>query len=467
MSTIPLPALQIQSPQIDPLGSYERVLRLKALMGQQQLQNQQVQAGDLELQQRRQELAARQAMNQAFASSVTKDDSGKLSFDPDKLQSALMSGPAAYQAPQVMENLTKFQKARVDLQNSAADLQSKMSDITGAAAQAIKASGYDPSVAHGILDAVFANQSNSPQALQARSMIDNPQTLKQWTDTQIAQSPAQQKLQNAKDVANIRANNPEMQQMNDWLAKNPGKTPADYQQFKVDQGVQAAVAKETNPAVQRSKVQVAAAEGAARANMDAQIARGSNGALAQVPPHLVTQAADAATKAGQDYASAMQTSQDLKDTLELARNGNVTAFQVLPQEGVLQITTSQGVKRINMAEIQNYAGGGSLLQKIEGIAGKSFSGKSIPSSVLDDMAKVQQVQQKGAESKYRNSLRVINSNYGSDFQPVQMNAASSSLPPIETGYVRIQASDGSLHDLPQANLNKAKQRDPGLKVVNQ
>ncbi len=35
------------------------------------------------------------------------------------------------------------------------------------------------------------------------------------------------------------------------------------------------------------------------------------------------------------------------------------------------------------------------------------------------------------------------------------------------GYVRIQASDGSRHDLPQSNLDKARQRDPGLKVVNQ
>jgi len=31
--------------------------------------------------------------------------------------------------------------------------------------------------------------------------------------------------------------------------------------------------------------------------------------------------------------------------------------------------------------------------------------------------------------------------------------------------VRIQASDGSVHDIPQANLNKAKQRDPNLKVM--
>lgn len=33
------------------------------------------------------------------------------------------------------------------------------------------------------------------------------------------------------------------------------------------------------------------------------------------------------------------------------------------------------------------------------------------------------------------------------------------------GFTRIQASDGSMHDIPTANLDKAKQRDPNLKVV--
>ena len=35
------------------------------------------------------------------------------------------------------------------------------------------------------------------------------------------------------------------------------------------------------------------------------------------------------------------------------------------------------------------------------------------------------------------------------------------------GTTRIKASDGSLHDIPTINLEKAKQRDPGLTVVNQ
>ena len=34
----------------------------------------------------------------------------------------------------------------------------------------------------------------------------------------------------------------------------------------------------------------------------------------------------------------------------------------------------------------------------------------------------------------------------------------------KTGFTRITASDGSVHDIPSDKLNLAKQRDPGLKV---
>jgi hypothetical protein len=38
-------------------------------------------------------------------------------------------------------------------------------------------------------------------------------------------------------------------------------------------------------------------------------------------------------------------------------------------------------------------------------------------------------------------------------------------PRPQGGSVRIQASDGSVHELPQSSLGAAKQRDPGLKVL--
>jgi len=107
-----------------------------------------------------------------------------------------------------------------------------------------------------------------------------------------------------------------------------------------------AIEKETSPAVQAGKIAVATAEGQARANIEAATARGSNAALAQVPPHLVGPATAASTKAGEEYAQAQSVTQRLQAMMEAARRGNVVSYQVLPEEGTLRITTSQGVHRI-------------------------------------------------------------------------------------------------------------------------
>jgi hypothetical protein len=105
--------------------------------------------------------------------------------------------------------------------------------------------------------------------------------------------------------------------------------------------------------------------------------------------------------------------------MDAARSGNVVSYQLIPQEGALQITTSQGVHRINMAEIQNY-GGGSIFQRMEGNFGKQLTGASIPSSVLSDMEAMQKIQAQGSKAKYENTLATVNQTYGSNFKPVEM-----------------------------------------------
>ena len=179
------------------------------------------------------------------------------------------------------------------------------------------------------------------------------------------------------------------------------------------------IQKETNPAVQANKIATAREEGIARASVEAQVARGSNAALAQVPPHLVGPATSDATKAGEEFAQSKSVSDRLAAMMDDAKKGNVVSYQLLPQEGALQLVTSQGIKRINMAEIQNY-GGGSLWQKMEGHIGKALTGESIPSSVLSDMGEMQDIQRRGSTEKYNNSLKTINQNYGSNFKPVTM-----------------------------------------------
>jgi hypothetical protein len=190
--------------------------------------------------------------------------------------------------------------------------------------------------------------------------------------------------------------------------------------FQSALGVQKDVAVATNPQIQQGKVQVAAAEGAAKANVEAAAARGSNAALAEVPAHLVAPASAAATKAGEDYAQAQSVSERLQAMMDAAKKGNVVSYQLIPEEGALQVTTSQGVHRINMAEIQNY-GGGSLWQQMQGHLGKALTGESIPASVLSDMSEMQKIQSEGAQTKYNNALKTINQTYGAKFQPVQMD----------------------------------------------
>lgn len=192
-----------------------------------------------------------------------------------------------------------------------------------------------------------------------------------------------------------------------------GMSPETQQQVQKD------IAVATNPQIQKGKEDVAAAEGQARANVEAAMARGSNAALANVPPHLVTPASEAANKAGSEYAQSLSVTDRLKAMMDDARKGNVVAYQLIPQEGALQITTSQGVKRINMAEIQNY-GGGSLWQRMQGHLGKALTGKSIPDSVLDDMSEMQDLMAKGNRAKYENTLDTINQTFGAKFKPVEM-----------------------------------------------
>jgi hypothetical protein len=214
--------------------------------------------------------------------------------------------------------------------------------------------------------------------------------------------------------------------MNAWLAKpeNAGKDAADYDQYveaqKTTRAVNQAVQEATNPQIQGAKVAVARAGAQAKSDVETAAAQGANPALVGVPKAQIVPAAAAAEKANKEFADAKSVSDRMNATMDAARKGNVVSYQIIPEEGTLQITTSQGVHRINKTEIDQYAGGGSLWQRMEGHFGKQLSGRSIPDSVLNDMAEIQKIQAQGAQSRYGNTLASINQTYGSKFKPVQM-----------------------------------------------
>lgn len=469
MASIPLPALDVRppAPQANPLEQYQHLMALKNMQVMQPLQQQaaqqSVQSGALQLQQQQQDLKDQQGISKWFQSIDPKDPNA---FDPatvgKTLANAGVSGKGIMAAQnQLLEHqktvlgMTKDQIA--NQQEVSGNIYNGIDGIIGETdpnkrAQAItpllqtaaknniippqqaaqmlanvgsitddqlKAFQHGLGVSSGFMEAVAKQQEAKYKVVNGTLMDVSGTTPKpamagqlnpqQWSDAVDSVVPP--------SGANQALNTRTKSQVNFYVQQ--GNLEGAQKAISQASEQVGAIEKETNPQVQQNKIATAAAEGAARANIEAQTARGSDAALAQVPPHLVGPASAAANKAGQDYAQANSVSQRIAEMLKDARSGNVVSYQLLPQEGALQLTTSQGVKRINMAEIQNY-GGGSLWQDLQGHIGKALTGQSIPPSVLNDMSQIQDLMARGSDVKYANELNTINQTYGSKFKPVQM-----------------------------------------------
>lgn len=250
MATIPLPALGIQQ-QPGPIDQFSKIMQLKNLAAQQQLipgqlqqQQQNLQLGQQDIQKNQMGIDSTKALNKSYQNAVKPDANGVPQIDTDAITKSLASDGYGSQIPGVLENINKFNKSTIDIQNAKAELQSKGNDLLGAAAAAIKAGDYNPALAHTIVDTL----PPSPQIQAFRAKIDDPAQLKQLVDQALAGSPKQQELATAKETADARATSADNQskelaakmpggpladtgraEMQDWLTKNPGKGPADYE----------------------------------------------------------------------------------------------------------------------------------------------------------------------------------------------------------------------------------------------
>jgi hypothetical protein len=166
---------------------------------------------------------------------------------------------------------------------------------------------------------------------------------------------------------------------------------------------------------------------------------GANPALVGVEPKLRSQAVSAAQKAANEHTAATAAADEMKSIIDLAKSGNKVAYAYAPTTGVLTINTGTGVKRVNMAEIKQYEGAGSLVDKLTGTLGKAISGASIPANILSDMSQLHSTLAGTADRAYNDKINSINQNYRSNFQPVgAAKAAGGSGGPkvgtVEGGY---------------------------------
>jgi hypothetical protein len=424
-SNISLPALDVKPPQpSNPLEDFQRILAIRDLQNKQALAPGQLQEQQNVLQQQKLELQDDATWRSSFQK-LGDPNSGVTDLD-GVMKDALKSGVGAKSYTAMAQQLTTLKEGYAKLGKETLENLNTLNDQVG-------------NLYQGVLD-----QPSGPKRVQAQQeavqkatdIVNNATwmdpTTKQHMLSQIAQVPTDAPLDDdhLKQQIGLIVMHSELAANAEKLstaAKNAAETPG--LQAKSLQEEQQANLGPTGRAMAGNLPYQAAAGGpqstaagalnletqqkvaAARAGM-----QGAPPAVAGVAPHLAPTVIGLKQKADEKYLAAKQTSDNIAAMVQAAQGGNKVAFSVMPLEGTLQITTSQGVHRINRTEVEAY-GGGSLLDNIMAKLGKLTSGESIPPNILADMSKLQDIMKKGSQSLYSGEVNSINSNYGSKFTP--------------------------------------------------
>lgn len=112
------------------------------------------------------------------------------------------------------------------------------------------------------------------------------------------------------------------------------------------------------------------------------------------------------------YLDAVEKAETLRSVIEAAKAGNQEAAALTPLLATLGVTTSEGVKRINMAEIATVQGAGSLFERIKGRIGKFATGQPLPADLQNDITKLADLLENSARKKYENGFETVTKRYG-------------------------------------------------------
>lgn len=351
MATIPLPALGIRPPEQQPgvLDNAAKVIQLKNLMqaGNFQAQNQplQLEAARQENQVRATQIAQTAALNKSYANAVKMSADGTPQIDTGSLMKSLTANNAGAAIPGAIESVTKYNKTLVDLKTAQTDLQSKSNDLIGHAASAIQKAGYDPQLAHTLLDTL----PQTPQLNAFRAKIDDPAQLKQLVDSAIANSPKEREIAAQEQTAKSRA--------------DAAKTGAERLAAELPGGALSPAAKESqriaaenSPEAIAGAARKAAAETAARqtaAQGDPNTAGHmlANGSLTLADlksrgttPQFITQAVAAAQKEKSDYNPADEVIAESVAKSQGANQFFGSANSLIAKGGTLDQLEAQGKK---------------------------------------------------------------------------------------------------------------------------
>lgn len=214
---IPLPALDVKAPDIDPAASIGKSMQLRNLLL----------AGrgkELENQQQEEQLGATHALNNAYHDALTVDpDTGKTNIDTGKLAKMLAAGNHGAVIPGAIEAITKYQKITADLEETKGKVAAQSRDSLGFLGQAIQEAKYDPSVADLAIEERLRNNPPDQEKqtlLQMRQKISDPVTLKQMADSFVTQSNQPRERAAAEMAAKARMKQAEKLGINDEPLKD-------------------------------------------------------------------------------------------------------------------------------------------------------------------------------------------------------------------------------------------------------
>jgi hypothetical protein len=137
-------------------------------------------------------------------------------------------------------------------------------------------------------------------------------------------------------------------------------------------------------------------------------------------------------KAEAQYHTAQQSAQNIRSMIDDANAGGKVSAQMLPLEGALDITTSNGVKRINRTEVDQYSGAGALYDRIAGGISKLTKGQPFTSEILANMKRLSDILEKGAYTNYKATYDSTTKRYGlNDEKPLPGPGGQGQGAPIE------------------------------------
>jgi hypothetical protein len=447
MGSFPSAANELNTQQPSPLEAYGKIMQLKSLMQGQQLQQAQLQGEqqqqkqsaqlfpgqlqqqNVQTQMAQNKLASQNAMIKAwqdpgFSKEITGggqqgQQSNGPGFDPNAMTQSLVKRGVMPEDAMAMTNQFVDRSAKVSemVKNNAAAASDQIGTYQ-------KALGTITDKLSSIMDMPVSKAGPAFDAYK-QELARNPIPGIPQGDLQALQSSTLDKLPSFVNMATIEGKIADYhkQEADAQIAQQKVIPASGGLSPEAKQGLQADIAKTTNPQVMQAEAQKAAMSQEA-----VQKALYGGSPLASVPPALIPAVTADATKVDQAYTQAQQAGNEMQSMVDLAKKGNKVAYAYSPVTGVLQINVAGQIKRMNMPEIESYGSAGSAMDRIKGFLGKQTEGKSIPDDVLNDMSSVSQMVTQGARTKYESDINGLNSRYGSKFQPMAAGGPSNANP---------------------------------------